>query len=169
MKRLFIVLFISGLTTMTACIQSNSPSAPPTVDSREADAKIIRDGEITWNKDWAAKDVERILSHYADDGSLEAASLPIMTGKEAIRSGIKMLLSDPNLSLTFEAVQVEVAKSGELAYTRGTYAFASTDPKTNQPVTEKGKYLTVYKKQPDGAWKAIQDMNSPDALAESAK
>src|SRR5262245_37773413 len=169
MKRLFIVLLILGSVTFTGCNQSSNVSAPPTVDAREADAKVIKDGETAWNKDWATKDAERILSHYADNGSLEVAGMPIMTGKEAIRGGIKILLSDPNLSLTFDAVQIEVAKSGELAYTRGVYTFINTDPKTNQRVTEKGKYITVYKKQADGSWKAIQDMNSPDGPADPAK
>jgi hypothetical protein len=40
-----------------------------------------------------------------------------------------------------------------------------TNPKTKKPVTEKGKYVTVYKKQADGTWKAIEDINNADAPA----
>jgi ketosteroid isomerase-like protein len=29
-------------------------------------------------------------------------------------------------------------------------------------VTDKGNYVTAYKKQADGSWKAIQDINTSD-------
>jgi ketosteroid isomerase-like protein len=38
----------------------------------------------------------------------------------------------------------------------------TTDPKTKKPVTDKGKYAEVYKKQADGSWKAVADMDSSD-------
>lgn len=37
-----------------------------------------------------------------------------------------------------------------------------TDAVTKKPVTEKGKYVTIYRKVADGSWKAIQDMNNAD-------
>ena len=39
-----------------------------------------------------------------------------------------------------------------------------TDPKGNA-VSDKGKYLTVYKKQPDGNWKVIADIGNSDLQA----
>jgi ketosteroid isomerase-like protein len=54
--------------------------------------------------------------------------------------------------------RVEVAKSGDLGYTQGTYTMTTTDPKTKKPVTDKGK----CKKQADGTWKAVADMSSSD-------
>jgi ketosteroid isomerase-like protein len=38
----------------------------------------------------------------------------------------------------------------------------TTDPKTKKPVTDKGKYLIAYKKQADGTWKVVADMESSD-------
>ena len=40
----------------------------------------------------------------------------------------------------------------------------STGPK-KKPVTEMGKYVEVYRKQTDGSWKVIEDINNPDAPA----
>ena len=37
-----------------------------------------------------------------------------------------------------------------------------TNPKTKKPVTDKGKYVTVYKKQADGSWKAVADILNSD-------
>ena len=46
-----------------------------------------------------------------------------------------------------------------------------SDPKNpKSATTDKGKYLTVFKKQPDGSWKAVADMiNSDLPLAKPAK
>jgi ketosteroid isomerase-like protein len=38
-----------------------------------------------------------------------------------------------------------------------------TDPATKAATTEKGKYLTVYRKQADGSWKAVEDTFMSDA------
>jgi ketosteroid isomerase-like protein len=36
-------------------------------------------------------------------------------------------------------------------------------------LTEKGRYVTVYKKQADGGWKAVVDIDSEDAPPSPAK
>jgi ketosteroid isomerase-like protein len=38
-------------------------------------------------------------------------------------------------------------------------------PKGTKPITDKGKYLTVFKKQADGSWKAVADMINSDTPA----
>jgi hypothetical protein len=38
-----------------------------------------------------------------------------------------------------------------------------TDPKTKKVLTGKGKYVTVYKRQADGGWKAVADIWNEDA------
>lgn len=166
MTRSSIGIGVLGFLMLAGCEQA-PPPAPP--DTREADAKAIRDDEVAWNKDWASKDVQRIASHYADDASVEIPDVPIMTGKEAINSGLKPFMEDKNLSIDFHSAQVEVAKSGDLAYARGTYTMTSTDPKTKKRVVENGKYVTIYKKQADGSWNAVQDINNADAPAAPPK
>jgi hypothetical protein len=44
-----------------------------------------------------------------------------------------------------------------------------TNPKTKKVLTGKGGYVTVYKKQADGGWKAIVDIDSEDARPSAAK
>jgi ketosteroid isomerase-like protein len=43
------------------------------------------------------------------------------------------------------------------------------NPKTKKVTKEKGKYLTIFKKQSDGTWKAIEDSISNDAPPTPAK
>jgi uncharacterized protein (TIGR02246 family) len=161
-----IGIAVGLLMLLSGCTQP-PPPAPP--DTRAADEKAIRDGEVAWNADWAAKDVEKIVAHYSDDATMMVPDAPIMKGKDAIRAGLKPMLGDASLSLNFTATSADVSKSGDIAYTQGTYSLTVTDGKTKKPVTEKGKYVTVYKKQADGSWKAVEDINNADAPAAPAK
>jgi uncharacterized protein (TIGR02246 family) len=147
---------------LTDCKQAPD-SAPP--DTRAADEKAIADGEVAWGADWKSKDTEKIISHYADDAIFMDPAIPAMKGKEAIRSGLKVYLEDKNFDITFTTTRVESSKAGDLAYSHGTYADKFTDPKTNKPVRETGKYVCVYRKQADGSWKSILDINNADGPA----
>ena len=74
------------------------------------------------------------MSHYADNAFVELSGVPIMSGKNAIRAGVNKSFADRNFALSFVPVQVEVSRSGDLAYTRGAYTGTSTDPATSRPV-----------------------------------
>jgi uncharacterized protein (TIGR02246 family) len=143
------------LALQLSCAPAQPPAAP---DTRAADEQAIRDGEAQWVKDFAAKDVEKVASHYADDGYSMIPDMAIMKNKEAIRAGLKEEFADPNCSLDFHPDKVEVAKSGDLAYSQGNYTYMSTDPKTKKRLIEHGGYVEVYKKQTDGSWKVAEDI-----------
>jgi uncharacterized protein (TIGR02246 family) len=139
-----------------ACTQ-----APPP-DTHDADVQALKDTEAAWAKATAAKDFDKGMTFYADDASLLIANAPAFDGKDAIRAAMKPMFDDPNFALAFQGSRFEVAKSADLGYTQGTYTLTITDPKTKKPVTEKGKYLVAYKKQADGTWKAVAEMDSSD-------
>lgn len=165
---LFAVL-VGVVAFQLGCKPAESP-APP--DTRAADAQAIRDGEAAWVNDFATKDPEKVLSHYSDDADSMIPDMALMTGHDSIRAGLKQEFSDPNSTLDFHAAKVEVSKSGDMAYSQGTYSYTSTDPKTKKAVHEHGNYIEVYKKQPDGSWKAAEDIatqEAPPAPAEATK
>ena len=163
MKRQYIAGFAVGLMILlSGC--SDTP-APP-ADTSAADLKALRDGEVTWNSDWASKDGGKILGHYASDASLMISDSPLVKGTDGIRTALAAMLADKNLSLTFTTSSADVSK--DIGYTQGTYTMTMTNPKTKKPVTEKGKYVTVYKRQTDGSWKAVADIANADAPAVAA-
>jgi uncharacterized protein (TIGR02246 family) len=126
-------------------------------DTHDADVKAIRDMEAACIKDIAAKDPAKWANYYSDDAILMTRGRKVMKGKAAITEGPKALTSDPNLSLQFNPVNVEVAKSGDIAAVQGTYTITMTDPVSKNTMNDAGSYITVYKKQADGAWKALYD------------
>ena len=166
-------LFLAGASFVLAFQFGCTPAAPPPPpDTRAADEQAIRDGEASWVKDFAAKDVEKVVSHYADDAASMIPDMALMTGKDEIRAGLKEEFADPNASLNFHPTKVEVSKASDLAYSQGVYTFVSTDPKTKKMMTESGNYVEVYKKQPDGTWKVVEDIATqaaPPAPIKAAK
>ena len=148
------------LLSLTACKEK----APDTA----ADEKAIRDNEAAWNNDWKAKDPDKIVSHYSPDAVLLVANVPAAKGTDAIRATINPMLKDPHMSLTFSPSMVVIAKDDDMAYTQGVYTMTYTEPKTGMTLIEKGKYVTVYKKQDDGSWKAVEDIDNADGPATPA-
>ena len=72
-------------------------------------------------------------------------------------------LADPNFSLSLQSTRAMASKGGDMVYSQGTYTMTMTNPKTKKPMTDKGKYLTVYSKQADGSWKAVADTFNSDS------
>ena len=131
-------------------------------DTHDADVKAIQANEVQWNQDWLAKDSNKIMAHYADDSILIVPGGPAVNGKDAIGKSVAGMLTDPALSLKFQAAKTDVAKSGDLAYTQGSYTLTLTDPQTKQVINDHGNYVTTYRKQPDGSWKAVADIATSD-------
>ena len=75
------------------------------------------------------------------------------------------LLKMENFVLSFAPTHIEASKGGDLGFSHGTYTATLTDPKTGKPAIESGKYVCLYRRQADGAWKAILDVDNPDAPA----
>jgi uncharacterized protein (TIGR02246 family) len=148
------VVFLAGCTPAT-------PPAP--TDTHVADTAAIRRLESDWNQAESTKDVDKITAFYADDASLYTSGMPAITGKANIVAFYKTAVADKNFSFTWPpSTVVVVSKSGDMAYTEGTYTFTYTDSKTKKGMTEKGKYLEVYTKQADGSWKDEVDSGIPD-------
>ena len=144
------IFFALGFLIFTGCSPSHA----------------LLDGEVAaFVKDWGGKDADRIAAHFTDGGNVMIPNVPMMTGKDAIAKGMKGAFADPKWSLALQPVQVEVSRGGDLGYTRGTYVLIATDPVSKQAVTEKGRFITIFRKQADGSWKAIQDINNAEAPA----
>lgn len=140
--------------------QQQQPAQPP--DTRAADEAAIKSTETAWAK--AANNADQFLTFYANDAVALAPGAPTAVGKEAIRNVLNPMFSAPGFMLNFQSTKVEVAKSGDIGYSQGTYEMTMNDAK-GKPMTDKGKYITVWKKQADGSWKAIQDIFNSDLPA----
>ena len=119
-------------------------------------AAEIRAEESRWVEDWASRDANRVTAHYSDDATVMGAGR--LTGAAQIRQVVDAMVRDPNLDMRFTPDRVEVSGSGDMAYARGTYSLRTTHPRTGRPRVESGHYLTIFRRQADGRWKATEDI-----------
>jgi ketosteroid isomerase-like protein len=96
---------------------------------------------------------------FADEN---ATMLP--AGEHPVRGieGVRKQFADfpKGATLAWKPYTAEVALSGDLGYTLGTYESRGTD-KEGKAVTRYGKYCSVWKKQKDGGWKWVVDVGTP--------
>ena len=138
----------------------------PQVDIAAEQAAIRDLTDVQWLNAEQAKDVDTVLSFFADDASVLSPNAPIVTGKEAIRARLSEEYSGPGFAISWQTTKVEVSRSGDLAYSHGTYEVTVNVPEGN-PVTDKGKWVTVWEKQPGGTWKVVIDIWNSDGPAAS--
>ena len=124
----------------------------------------LRGLEALWSKTAGAKDLDKTVSFYAEGAMVLPPNGPIATTNEAIRKVWKDLFETPGYALSFKPSKVEVAQSGDMAYSSGTYEFTMNDA-SGKPVKDQGKYAAVWKKQADGKWKCVVDIWNSDLPA----
>ena len=130
-------------------------------DDRRDDEAAIRAATLEWNAAEAAKDLEKCVSFYAEDGERFATGSPVVRGTTALRNEWQKYLASPG-TFQWSTSKVEVANSGDLAYETGRFVLKAVD-KNGQPTTTNGKYVCVWKKQRDGRWKVVADIDNPDS------
>jgi ketosteroid isomerase-like protein len=152
-------LIPAGLALVLAACQPAPPAAPP--DESAAAAEAIRAADAAWEKAVSAKDTAASVAAVEATGSILAPNAPIATGPEAIRGMFAGMFGMPGMSVHWTLTKAEAARSGDLGYSMGTYELTFNDTK-GKPVTDRGKYITVWRKQADGSWKAVSDVFNSD-------
>ena len=145
---------------IAAALLAGCGSGPQKQTSAAAEQAILAQEEA-WNAAYAKRDAEALANFFADDAAMASPGSQLVRGKDGVRQATGALTSDPNLKLSFRANRVQVAEAGDLAYSRGQYMLTMTNPETKQAESSRGYYLTVWQKQSDGSWKAVEDFVTP--------
>ena len=154
-------------TTAAFALNGCTKGAEAAADTTKI-ADTIKAQEAGWQKAYADKDVNVLAGEYAEDAVLASPGDPIATTDVDRRKAIQSLISDPNFKLSFASDDVRVASAGDMASSRGHYTITTTDKATGKPVTGSGTYVTVYKKQADGGFKAVEDVIIPGPAEKAA-
>jgi ketosteroid isomerase-like protein len=154
-----IPLFLSGcIALLSLTLVCPAPAADTKIE------QALRDLDAQWSKDAGTKDVDKIVSYYAESAVVMPPNASAATTKESIRSAWKEMLTTPGAAISWKATKVEVAKSGDLAYVSGTYQETMTDA-SGKSANDHGKYVEIFKKQADGTWKVVADIWNSDLPA----
>lgn len=101
--------------------------------------------------------IEEAFLHYASEEAVIMRNNKVFEGKNALQEYFNNIpISDNKVSLIWAPDFVDVAESGDLAYTYGKYTYTVTDT-SGQLNESKGIFHTVWKRQEDGKWKFVWD------------
>ncbi len=125
-----------------------------------AESKKLLETDQKFSRTSIAKGSAEAFNLFLTDDALElpAGNFPII-GRSNIYDSMKV--GQHEYELSWVPQKAEVAMSGELGYTWGKYMVKYNDEKGNE-ITSHGKYLNVWKKQPNGEWKVAVDMGNKD-------
>jgi len=141
-------------------IPTGARLAPSPGDTRNADEATIRKADEDWAKAAKAGSVPGWTTFYADDAVVLPAGGPIANTKDTIAKSVRDNLG-AMLDIDWKPTRVEVAASGDLAYSYGAYS-ATVKDISGKAVSDTGKYVEVWRKQADGGWKCIIDTWNSD-------
>ncbi|MFZ3014402.1 MAG: nuclear transport factor 2 family protein [Nitrospira sp.] len=101
-------------------------------------------------------DVDAWVATFTDDGVQMPPNAPANLGSERIRAWSQAFLAPFRVQFTLFVDEVQAA--GHWAFERGAYKINLTPKVGGEAIQDIGKYITVYERQPAGAWKIARDI-----------
>jgi ketosteroid isomerase-like protein len=143
-------LAFATVLAILGCTGSSAPAADPSVlvDADRAFARAVAEGGTDAWVSWVAADGAQIVPGAGE-----------IRGRDSIRA-LMAYLDDPGTKLTWEPVRAQIAASGDLGWTTGTYESESVGS-DGRVQHGQGRYVTVWRKQDDGSWKVVMDLGNP--------
>jgi ketosteroid isomerase-like protein len=151
---LFLTLLVFGaLAEISAGV--GAPAAGP-----EAARAELLETDARFSKMSVSRGVPAaFLAFMDDDAVILPPGLAPIRGRDAIAAYYEK--TPPGTVLEWKPLATDVSSGEDLGYTYGTYELRGTDTQ-GKPVTRSGKYVSVWRKQPDDSWKWTLDMGNID-------
>lgn len=152
------LMMATSLVVVTACGDAGADRPDPAalMEADRAFAAAVAEGG---SEAWA--------SWFDAAGAMIQPRVGEISGRDDIRAYMAGL-DDPQTSLRWEPLRAEIAASGDLGWTTGTYVSESADA-DGETVVGEGRYVTIWRRAADGSWKVVMDLGNPTgAPAEEA-
>lgn len=143
------VLIIIALLNFLRCTEG--PALPDTQSLKQE----VLAAENAFASMAATDGVQAAFAHFAADDAVLLRGKRLVKGKTALR---EYFSKQPftEVKLNWKPDFVDVAASGEMAYTYGPYTFSAKDS-SGQMISDTGYFHTVWKKQAGGQWRFVWD------------
>ena len=138
-----------GVLALSACAAEAPPPNPNVLleADRAFDAAVAEGGSEAWGG-W-----------FAEDGALVLEGRGEIRGRIQVRDAVAFL-DVPGVSLRWTPTRADIAASGDLGWTTGTYVSESPGP-AGETLREEGVYVSIWRLQTDGSWKVVMDLGNP--------
>ena len=157
MKRVIFLLIATSFSVL-AEQEKKSESPAPSAALTEARQGIDK-GNAQWIEAWDRADSTLIASLFADDGVMLGRNGKFFKGPKEIFERMKTVMEAAGKGVKATVTTVDLWLDGDIAYETGKYSYTSVEK--GQPVTDEGRYVTIWKRRTDASWKIIMDMGVP--------
>ncbi len=141
--------FLAFAFASTSCQPPTQQMASDTLS--DEDVAAIREASQTVVQAYLAGDWAAVVAVLTED----AVWMPPNQAAREGRADIQEWLS-PFTVTDFELTAVETEGRGGLAYTRGRFSITFTAEGMAESVSDTGKYVEIWRTEPDGSWLADQ-------------
>lgn len=164
MKSLIVIpASVALVLSVAACDRTSAPTAANVAETAEgatADAATVKQDFAAFNADIAAKNLDAIKAHYASDAVMVIPNQAPFEGVDAIMGDYKQYAADAAGKYAPGAETTTVSPGGDVAYGEVTYQTTFTNLTTKAVETRDRYNISIYRKQPDGSWKIVRDINT---------
>jgi uncharacterized protein (TIGR02246 family) len=151
-----LVLSVAACDRPSAPAEANVAAAEGATD----DAAAVKQAFAAFNSDITAKNLDAIKAHYASDAVMIIPGEAPFAGIDAIMGDYSKYAADPAGKYVPGAETTEISSGGDVAYGEVNYQTTFTNSKTKAVETRDRYNLTVFRKQSDGSWKVVRDVNT---------
>ena len=162
---LALAAWMAGAAWCVAAAQMPEPGAQsdvpnPLIDTTVNQGKVLLFKlEADFAKDVAARGGAAFADWFAGDGVALGNGAAPLIGKVAIVKGANWTAKD--YQLTWTPTDAMMGPSGDMGYTWGHFEGHSKDANGN-PIATSGRYITMWRRGPDGKWKVVLDAGAND-------
>jgi ketosteroid isomerase-like protein len=152
MKTIFAVTLCVLPLLFSACAQKvNDP----------VDVQAIKGMDASFDKPFNAGDAQTLVSgYYTNDAVRMDPNQKALLGRDEIRASFQKYFDQ--YAAETRSVTADVRVSGDLAVVRGTSEGRSSLKAGGFSSQDKGKWVSVFQRQPDGSWKCFWDIGNSD-------
>ena len=101
--------------------------------------------------------IDAIVSHWDEEAIMLPPDSPMIEGRDAIRAYVESSSEIPGFRITWEPERAFISNSGDMAYMIERNKVTFND-QNGEPVTVRGKVVTVWRRNNEGKWKNVIDM-----------
>lgn len=153
------LMSLSALLALSAACRETAPADT----ARDEALATLRAADSTFQAAVAGRNVAGAMALYADDAVLMPLAKLSVTGLDAIRADWEHTFGIPGFANASRLVAVEVSQDGTMGLTRGTYEATMQAP-DGDSIVERGKWVSVWRREPGGPWRIAVDIYNTDSL-----
>ena len=147
---------VVGLMAVSVCCTRTAGEEEPAhvvaaIDNAAKEALVAANERLL--DAYLTRDIDGWLAGFADDVLVMPPGEGMVVGLDALREASQIMFDAMEKGETeYKGETLEIVVVGDWAYTRDGYEARHWPLDAGQPIIDRGRSLTIWKRQPDGAW-----------------